>query len=173
MFSSPTGFFLNRLSRPYAEPADKRHPTELPTLGHAVAGVMAGWTVSFVAAPIEHVKARLQIQYAAEKSKRLYSGPIDCTKKIVRASSSSLDASLAVSVLTLCLDSTVLTVSAVSTTACPPHCFFVHSSSSGGDPTISSHGFYHLPPTSPHHRSISGPGVSRRRCFGWLRTHLT
>jgi solute carrier family 25 carnitine/acylcarnitine transporter 20/29 len=42
----------------------------------------AGWTVSFVAAPVEHVKARLQIQYAADKSKRLYSGPIDCTKKL-------------------------------------------------------------------------------------------
>lgn len=56
---------------------------ELSTLGHACAGVLAGWTVSFIAAPIEHVKARLQIQYAASKSRRLYSGPIDCTKKLV------------------------------------------------------------------------------------------
>lgn len=44
---------------------------------------MSGATVSFVAAPVEHVKARLQIQYAADKSKRLYSGPIDCCRKIV------------------------------------------------------------------------------------------
>lgn len=60
-------------------------PTDgkLPTLGHAVAGVMAGGTVSFIAAPVEHVKARLQIQYSADRSKRLYSGPIDCTKKIM------------------------------------------------------------------------------------------
>jgi len=45
---------------------------------------MAGATVSFIAAPVEHVKARLQIQYAADKSKRLYKGPIDCIKKLVR-----------------------------------------------------------------------------------------
>ena len=55
----------------------------LPILGHALAGVMAGATVSFVAAPVEHIKARLQIQYAADKSKRLYSGPVDCFSKIV------------------------------------------------------------------------------------------
>ncbi|MCJ1386193.1 hypothetical protein MMC17_009319 [Xylographa soralifera] len=57
----------------------------LPTGGHAIAGLMAGFTVSFIAAPVEHVKARLQIQYAANKHQRLYSGPIDCTKKILRA----------------------------------------------------------------------------------------
>lgn len=56
---------------------------KLPTIGHAIAGVMAGMTVSFIAAPVEHVKARLQVQYAADKSKRLYSGPIDCSKKIL------------------------------------------------------------------------------------------
>lgn len=56
---------------------------KLPTIGHAIAGVMAGATVSFIAAPVEHIKARLQIQYAAEKSKRLYRGPIDCVRKIV------------------------------------------------------------------------------------------
>lgn len=54
----------------------------LPIVGHGVAGIMAGWTVSFVAAPIEHVKARLQIQYAADKTQRLYSGPVDCVRKI-------------------------------------------------------------------------------------------
>lgn len=56
----------------------------LPSFGHGIAGIMAGTTVSFIAAPVEHVKARLQIQYAADKSKRLYSGPIDCCRKIVR-----------------------------------------------------------------------------------------
>lgn len=58
-------------------------PPKLPTLGHGLAGIMAGATVSFIAAPIEHVKARLQVQYAADKSKRLYTGPIDCCRKIV------------------------------------------------------------------------------------------
>ena len=56
----------------------------LPTLGHGIAGIGAGCTVSFIAAPVEHVKARLQVQYAADKTKRLYSGPIDCAKKLVR-----------------------------------------------------------------------------------------
>lgn len=56
----------------------------LPSFGHGIAGIMAGTTVSFIAAPVEHVKARLQIQYSADKSKRLYSGPIDCVRKMVR-----------------------------------------------------------------------------------------
>jgi solute carrier family 25 (mitochondrial carnitine/acylcarnitine transporter), member 20/29 len=55
---------------------------KLPIVGHAMAGTMAGWTVSFIAAPVEHIKARLQVQYAADKSQRLYSGPIDCLRKI-------------------------------------------------------------------------------------------
>jgi solute carrier family 25 (mitochondrial carnitine/acylcarnitine transporter), member 20/29 len=55
----------------------------LPTFGHGIAGIMAGCTVSFIAAPVEHVKARLQVQYAADKKQRMYSGPIDCTSKIV------------------------------------------------------------------------------------------
>ncbi|RDW74397.1 putative mitochondrial carrier protein [Aspergillus mulundensis] len=58
-------------------------PHALPSFGHGIAGIMAGTTVSFIAAPVEHVKARLQIQYAADKSKRLYSGPIDCTRRIL------------------------------------------------------------------------------------------
>ncbi|KAK5628984.1 hypothetical protein RRF57_004699 [Xylaria bambusicola] len=57
----------------------------LPSFGHGIAGIMAGSTVSFIAAPVEHVKARLQIQYAARKAERLYSGPIDCVRKIYGA----------------------------------------------------------------------------------------
>ncbi|KAL7959883.1 mitochondrial carrier domain-containing protein [Trichoderma compactum] len=56
--------------------------SHLPPLGHGIAGIMAGATVSFIAAPVEHVKARLQIQYAARKAERLYSGPLDCIRKI-------------------------------------------------------------------------------------------
>lgn len=82
----------NVFSRPYSQGAAFQ-PTggavtadsRLPTLGHGIAGIMAGATVSFIAAPVEHVKARLQIQYAADKSKRLYSGPIDCCTKILRS----------------------------------------------------------------------------------------
>jgi solute carrier family 25 (mitochondrial carnitine/acylcarnitine transporter), member 20/29 len=57
----------------------------LPPVGHGMAGMLAGWTVSFIAAPIEHVKARLQVQYQVTRSQRLYSGPIDCTRKIFRS----------------------------------------------------------------------------------------
>ncbi|POR36810.1 Mitochondrial carrier domain protein [Tolypocladium paradoxum] len=65
-----------------ASPAAAASPTHLPPLGHGLAGVLAGATVSFIAAPVEHVKARLQIQYAALKSQRLYSGPLDCLARI-------------------------------------------------------------------------------------------
>ena len=61
------------------------HRETLPSFGHGMAGILAGWTVSFIAAPVEHVKARLQIQYNAKGSKAgvKYSGPIDCTRKLV------------------------------------------------------------------------------------------
>ncbi|GAA5858957.1 hypothetical protein JCM8547_007174 [Rhodosporidiobolus lusitaniae] len=49
--------------------------------GHFLAGLLAGQTVCFVAAPTEHLKARLQMQTTGPK---LYSGPIDCAKKIVQ-----------------------------------------------------------------------------------------
>lgn len=75
--------FSNPTFRPGVPPATLA--TEpLPAIGHGFAGTMAGTTVSFVAAPVEHVKARLQIQYAAKKKDRLYRGPIDCTKKILK-----------------------------------------------------------------------------------------
>jgi solute carrier family 25 (mitochondrial carnitine/acylcarnitine transporter), member 20/29 len=71
--------FAPRLPNGLLDPSYK-----LPAFGHGIAGMLAGWTVSFIAAPVEHVKARLQVQYAADKSKRLYKGPIDCTTKILK-----------------------------------------------------------------------------------------
>jgi solute carrier family 25 carnitine/acylcarnitine transporter 20/29 len=59
--------------------------SHLPSFGHGIAGILAGTTVSFIAAPVEHVKARLQIQYSARKAERLYSGPVDCVRKIYGA----------------------------------------------------------------------------------------
>lgn len=53
---------------------------KLPPLGHGIAGLLAGFSVSFFAAPIEHIKSRLQVQYS--KSQRFYTGPIDCIMKI-------------------------------------------------------------------------------------------
>lgn len=75
--------FCNQGLRSFLPLTNKEIPDRLPTYGHGIAGLMAGSTVSFIAAPVEHVKARLQIQYAADKKQRLYSGPIDCSRKIV------------------------------------------------------------------------------------------
>ncbi|KAF3940580.1 Mitoferrin [Dactylella cylindrospora] len=61
---------------------------KLSSTGHGIAGILAGWTVSFIAAPIEHVKARLQVQYHGRKAdpaiRPKYTGPIDCVLKISR-----------------------------------------------------------------------------------------
>jgi len=84
VFSSPSVLALARGSNRKLDAVKEETERKLPTIGHAIAGVMAGGTVSFIAAPVEHIKARLQVQYAADKSQRLYSGPIDCGKKIVR-----------------------------------------------------------------------------------------
>lgn len=57
----------------------------LRSTGHGIAGTMAGCTVCLIATPVEHLKARLQVQYAANKADRLYHGPIDSFRKIYRA----------------------------------------------------------------------------------------
>ncbi|KAI1495124.1 mitochondrial carrier [Biscogniauxia mediterranea] len=64
----------------------------LPSWGHGLAGVLAGATVSFVAAPVEHVKARLQVQYGSSGSSgssgsgmRPYAGPVDCVRRVYGA----------------------------------------------------------------------------------------
>ncbi|KAM5439294.1 hypothetical protein MferCBS31731_004716 [Microsporum ferrugineum] len=77
--------FANRELRAAVPFVSREVPDRLSTFGHGVAGIMAGSTVSFIAAPVEHVKARLQIQYAADKKQRPYQGPIDCCRKILRA----------------------------------------------------------------------------------------
>ena len=87
VFSNPSIRAISRTSSIKFNNLNQTVDDRLPTVGHGIAGILAGATVSFVAAPVEHIKARLQVQYAAEKSKRLYSGPIDCVKKIVRDSS--------------------------------------------------------------------------------------
>ena len=83
VFSNPSIQAIARPSGRLIENAVQQVDERLPTVGHGIAGVMAGATVSFIAAPVEHIKARLQVQYAAVKSDRMYSGPIDCIKKIV------------------------------------------------------------------------------------------
>lgn len=81
VFNNPTFRAVTRASSIVTSEVENT----LPTVGHGIAGTMAGCTVSFLAAPIEHVKARLQIQYAADKSQRLYKGPVDCAQRIYQA----------------------------------------------------------------------------------------
>ena len=47
---------------------------------HALAGLGSGIVVSFVACPIEALKAKLQVQYDGVK---LYKGPVDAARKLV------------------------------------------------------------------------------------------
>jgi len=80
-----TVFKPERMSASAITAPDLKEMTHaLPLLGHGIAGIMAGSTVSFIAAPVEHVKARLQVQYSAIKAERFYSGPVDCASRIVK-----------------------------------------------------------------------------------------
>lgn len=54
------------------------HGEDLDLKGHMFAGVLAGWTVSFIAAPVELVKVKLQVQYGAKNA-----GPLVMFKKII------------------------------------------------------------------------------------------
>lgn len=76
VFSTPSLPAVSRAPNDTSDATKEAAQNKLPTVGHALAGIMAGTTVSFIAAPVEHIKARLQVQYAADKKQRLYSGPI-------------------------------------------------------------------------------------------------
>lgn len=69
-----------RLVKEHLYPDEKK----LPLAGHVLAGLGSGLTVSFVAAPIEQFKARLQVQYDAKL--RVYSGPVDVARKLWKIS---------------------------------------------------------------------------------------
>ena len=117
--------------RPYL-PFSRYQPdlATLPSFGHGIAGIMAGTTVSFIAAPVEHIKARLQVQYAADKSKRMYSGPIDCMRKMVSSTDSIKYAATN-------MDRFALTASADYTAVSVRRSSSAPFSSSGGAPTTS------------------------------------
>lgn len=52
----------------------------------ALAGCVTGVATTAITAPVEMIKARLQIQYArAPTEPRLYSGPVDCGVKVFKA----------------------------------------------------------------------------------------
>ncbi|CDO94625.1 unnamed protein product [Kluyveromyces dobzhanskii CBS 2104] len=64
------------LMHKYVYPNDEK----LPLTGCIISGVLAGWSVSFIAPPIELAKAKLQVQY--DKASTKYTGPLDVVKKI-------------------------------------------------------------------------------------------
>lgn len=167
-FSDPSVVALTTSSIQNAEATGKRAVNKLPTIGHAIAGVMAGATVSFIAAPVEHIKARLQIQYSVDKTKRLYSGPIDCTKKIVSLNHNSFTENSRYNT-----NSTEPTASVAFTTVYPPPSCSAPFSSSGGVPTTSSPASSPHPLTYPRRPSTSGPAASPPRSSGSHPTHPT
>ncbi|KAI0825021.1 mitochondrial carrier [Trametes gibbosa] len=59
----------------------------LTLLGHGIAGLFAGWTSALLATPIEQLKVKLQLQLQRSTADRVYKGPIDCVRQIVRAQS--------------------------------------------------------------------------------------
>ncbi|KAI8460006.1 mitochondrial carrier domain-containing protein, partial [Phakopsora pachyrhizi] len=62
--------------------SEKYRPEMLEIKYHALAGVMAGWTVCLVVTPIETVKAKLQMQTSDPRTK-FFTGPIDCSRKMI------------------------------------------------------------------------------------------
>jgi len=61
----------------------EKHPHSPPTLSYGqyyLAGAFAGVTNTFLSAPIEHVRIRLQTQ--PHGAARLYKGPLDCIRKL-------------------------------------------------------------------------------------------
>ncbi|EFW20117.1 hypothetical protein D8B26_003433 [Coccidioides posadasii str. Silveira] len=60
--------------------AKRGHPTALSYSQYYLAGAFAGVTNSVISGPIEHVRIRLQTQ--PHGADRLYSGPLDCIKKL-------------------------------------------------------------------------------------------
>lgn len=60
--------------------------TPLTVFQHGLAGLAGGLAVSFVATPVEQIKARLQVQY--DGNTKIYKGPIDCIRKVVSISGS-------------------------------------------------------------------------------------
>ncbi|KAM5531708.1 hypothetical protein V8D89_014628 [Ganoderma adspersum] len=67
------------------EPISGSSGKRLTLIGHGIAGLFAGWTSALLATPMEHLKVKLQLQTQNSVEDRVYKGPIDCAKQVVRA----------------------------------------------------------------------------------------
>ncbi|KAI0801153.1 mitochondrial carrier [Fomes fomentarius] len=67
------------------EPAPGSDVKRLTIVGHGIAGLLAGWTSALLATPMEQLKVKLQIQVQKDTADRLYKGPLDCARQIVKS----------------------------------------------------------------------------------------
>ncbi|TPX36594.1 hypothetical protein SmJEL517_g01297 [Synchytrium microbalum] len=75
-----TQYFALANFRLLLQGGDPSKPLTVPQ--HALAGLGAGVVVPLVATPVELLKSKLQVQY--DKAARVYKGPIDCAKQLIR-----------------------------------------------------------------------------------------
>lgn len=74
-------FSVNEFMKRYFD--SKHHGKNLGLMEFFYCGATAGFANGFLASPIEHIRIRLQTQVGQTKS---FNGPIDCGKKIYKAS---------------------------------------------------------------------------------------
>ncbi|KAI0655189.1 mitochondrial carrier [Cubamyces menziesii] len=67
------------------EPVPGSDVKRLTLVGHGIAGLFAGWTSALLATPMEQLKVKLQLQLQRSTADRVYKGPIDCLRQVVRA----------------------------------------------------------------------------------------
>lgn len=72
------GYFLHRIVATSGRSLADSTPVDV-----AQAAVLGGACISLLVAPMEGVKARLQVNYARKGEAGLYSGPVDCIRKLV------------------------------------------------------------------------------------------
>ncbi|KAI3647839.1 hypothetical protein MP228_008060 [Amoeboaphelidium protococcarum] len=71
-----------RMLRQYNINNGHRKDSSLTYLQHGIAGTLSGLTVTFVATPIELLKAQMQIQYSSDTT--IYRSPLHCAQYILK-----------------------------------------------------------------------------------------
>lgn len=74
---------LSRRAQLESHQTEEHFPTlSLTQIG--LAGGAAGFVGGFILSPVELIKVKLQVQTEASRERRVYSGPIDCAKQILK-----------------------------------------------------------------------------------------
>ncbi|ORY89145.1 mitochondrial carrier domain-containing protein [Leucosporidium creatinivorum] len=74
--------FARLEARQRGEDVGDEAAARLSLKGHTASGILAGMSASCVICPVEHIKAKLQMQMTGPK---LYKNPIDCVAQVYRA----------------------------------------------------------------------------------------